>query len=196
MLLKYQTIALLLPLVLLSACTAIEKSPYPTDWPVVERGATECTGISGVYYSSAAVLQTYQHPRQDVLLALTLLPPGEYLSQVQRVSLDFENDGHLLVNALAEDGTVLLERRYREDGEFLRCESGALIFNPAKMPEISKAPDNPLVGISKSRIELYKAQDGSLIMRESGSATGMVFLLVPVHAQSEQWYLFRLSEVP
>ena len=188
---SFRNALMILSLVLLSACTAIEKSPYPADWPAIDHAASDCTGMSGVY-SSAAALQTYRHPHQDVLLALALLPPGEYLTQVQRVSLDFGSVDYLEVHALAEDGSVLLKRRYREGEEFLHCENGALILNPSKMPERVKAPDTPLVGFSRNQVELRKAQDGALVMRESGSATGMAFLLVPVHTQSEQWYLFRL----
>lgn len=188
---KYRNTALILSLALVSACTAIEKSPYPADWPHVDLSVTDCAGLNGVY-SSAAALLTYRHPHQDVLLASALLPSGEYLTQVERVSLDYGSDGYLVVNALAEDDTILLTGRYRDDGEFLLCESGVLIFNPSQMPGRASAPDNPLVGISKSRIELQRTQDGSLIVRESGSATGMAFLLVPMHMQSEEWYLFRL----
>ena len=188
---SYRKAVVILSFVLLSACTAIEKSPYPSDWPDIDRAASDCAGMNGVY-STAAALQTYRHPHQDVLLALVLLPPGEYLTKAKRVSLEFASDDYLEVNALAEDGTHSLKRRYRVGEEFLRCENGALLINPTKMPERSTAPDNPLVGISKSLIELRKAQDGSLVMRESGSATGMAFLLVPVHTRSEQWYLFHL----
>jgi len=191
MLRKYRNTVLALSLVLLSACTAIEKSPYPADWPPVGLAAKDCAVVNGIY-SNAAERQTYQHPHNDVMLALALLPPGEPVTQTARVALEYGDEGCLLVHALAEDGAVLIERRYRMGEGFVRCEEGVLILNPAKMPERVSAPDNPLVGISSSRIELYKAQDGSLIMRESGSATGMAFLLVPMHMQSEEWYLFRL----
>ncbi|SCZ67405.1 hypothetical protein [Thiohalomonas denitrificans] len=187
---KKAVIALLISM-LLSACTAIEKSTYPQDWPAIDLTVTDCSAISGVY-DSAAELQTHRHPRQDVLLALTLLPPGEYLKQVRSVSLQVKNHERVAVHALAEDGAVLAERSYRIGDGFFRCEDGALIVNPDNMPDKQRAPDNPVVGITRNRISLHKAQDGALIMQEAGSATGLAFLLVPVHVQSEEWYLFRL----
>lgn len=177
-------------LFLLTSCAVIDKSPYPANWPMVKSEAMDCSDISGLYHNGAE-LKTYPHPHHEILLGLTLMPPGAILNQVRSVSIDADNEARLVITAYGENGAVILEHKYlREDG-FFRCKGSAVIVDPDKMPHSPRPPDNPLVGVSDALVMLQRAEDGSLIMREVGTVTGLVFLLFPMHVESEQWYLFR-----
>jgi hypothetical protein len=184
------SIACLLISLLMTGCASVNKSPYPESWPQAVALDAGCRQING-RYRSGADRQTYLLPHDDILLALTLLPPEAALKEATSVSLDLTPDGSFKVAAYAQDGTVLSRQDYPVEDGIFRCKDGALLFEPAKKRGTAHAADNPLLGVAWGEVALQRAQDGSLLMRTTSGATGMAYLLIPVYAKSEHWYLFR-----
>ena len=180
-----------LPLFLLCVgCAAIDKASYPSEWPAIASGREACGSINGLYESRAAS-HTYPHPHRDYFLSLTMLPVDESYRLIEAVSLEYGDDNSLKVVGYSGNGAPLKKHTYTARSGFFACANGILIMDPARKPGREYASDNPLVGISSEEIALTKAQDGSLVMRSSGSAIGMAFLIIPVYADTEHWYRFK-----
>lgn len=192
---KVRNALVLLTQFVMAGCTAIETSPYPPQWPGTVRLDGKCREISGVYQSRAEH-QTYQHPQSDRLLAIMLLPVSPRLEGVSSVSLRVQADGALWIRAYDEGQALLTEHVYPADGGIFRCNDGELEFLPAKKPGRERAADTPMVGVTWERVTLRKAATGALVMQTASGATGMAFLVVPVHARSVQWYLFMPASTP
>jgi len=178
---------------LLAGCASIDKSPYPTTWPQPVRLDSGCRQINGIYRSGVAE-QTYQHPHGDRLLALTLLPSEPSLKDAVSVALELGQDEKLEVSAYAKDGSLLARQDYRAEDEVYRCQDGLLLFEPAEKRGEKRAADNPLLGFAWGEVALQRTGDGSLLMRTTSGATGLAYLLIPVYAKSESWYLFKRFE--
>jgi len=180
---------------LFAGCAAVDVSPYPDAWPRALAGNTRCEAINGVY-ASKAQQTTSRQAQRETLLAVTLLPFDARLPQATRVAIEVADERFLQIVTYAKDGQVLVAKNYRYGDGFFRCEAGTLVVRPDKMPDAKRAPDNPIVGFSRAEIVLQKAEDGSLIMKDMSRATGLAFLVVPVHGESEQWFLFPASPLP
>lgn len=187
----HRTLGILL--LLLTGCTAVEKSPYPTDWPQ-PLSTQGCDAVSGRYESRVS-WATYTHPHGEILLGLSLLQTQPLVHRVKSVEIDLGPDT-LTITGYGETGELLLHQSYNHESGVYHCENGMLVIDPERMDQSETAPDSPLFGVSSGGLELLRTEDGSLVMRKWGSATGMAYLLVPVHAESEQWYRFRALPKP
>lgn len=185
----------LLTLFIMAGCTAIEKSPYPPEWPKTIALGSSCKGINGIYQSRAEQ-QTYSHPQKESLLAITLLPANAKLEGVANVSIGIQEDGALWVRAYDTRDALLSEHVYPVGDGAFSCDTNALVFLPAKKPGTERAPDNPVVGVGWERVAFRKTATDALVMQSASGVTGMAFLIVPVHARSEQWYLFMPVTMP
>ncbi len=181
--------ALLLPL-LLASCASINRTPYPTTWPQQGDVGEGCQHISGRFYN-AAEGKSYEHPQGHQLLGMTLFPYDVRLQQVESIRVWFDASDGLRVSGYNDADAMLIERVYAPGNAYVRCQDGMLLISPDKKPGSSPAPDNPVLGHSSNVLTLWMTADGSLILHEVASATGLAFLIIPAHAESEQWYLFR-----
>lgn len=191
--LRLLSIALLFPF-LLTGCVSVDKAPYPPSWPPLQANGISCSAINGSYESAAS---RTSHPDrwQQIRLALTILPRSVDYASIPVISLALNDVGERLqVTGKDADGHVIAEYDYARSSGIFRCDKGQLVIRTERLPDAQKAPDNPVVGITQHDVRLMKARDGSLIMKESGSVTGMAFLVVPVHAEGTQWWQFLAAK--
>jgi len=183
-------LVLVLPF-LLTGCASVDNTPYPSSWPSLQQHGTTCSAINGSY-ESAAIRTSHPDRWQQVRLALTVLPQSVDYSSIRIISLALNDAGdRLRVTGSDADGHVVAKYDYARSSGIFRCDGGQLVIRTDRLPDAQKAPDNPVVGFTQHDVRLLKARDGSLIMKESGSVTGMAFMVVPVHAEGTQWWQFR-----
>jgi hypothetical protein len=153
-------IGLVLPVLFLAAgCAAIDKAPYPRDWPASVRQGASCQSVSGVYENRAAEY-TFADPQKEQLLAHTLLPGNGSVSPIGTVLLAYGPDETVRVAGYSADGALLTEKRYRRGDGIVTCDNGRLVFRLDRMEEKGSAPDDPLIGVVSAEATLAKATDG------------------------------------
>jgi len=187
----FAQLSILTFVLLLTGCASVDRTPYPSSWPLLVSGESGCSALDGTY-ENAAAQTSYPDRWQKVRLALTLLPHSVDLQSIRTLTLDLNTAGdRLRVTGRNKAGQVVAQYDYAKRSGIFRCDAGQLVIHPDRLPKAQRAPDNPVVGVTRQDVRLLKARDGSLILRESGSATGLAFMVVPVHAESTQWFRFR-----
>lgn len=167
---------------LLAGCS-IHSEPYPRYWSPMAMNQTECPDLSGHYQMESADCQDHRCESLDSKLPAAYTPGWPLLRDVHEIEFQGVREGRLQIHYPAVDGgpgsTYSLQR-----GTAFQCERGQLVF---ETPGSFMAGDGAIGRKGALHRYFSRTTDGSLVMREAGSAGGVVFLFIPVYLSNETW---------
>lgn len=165
---------------------------YPAQWSAPLETADACGALPGSYENLG-----WWGDRDDQAanrrpqLRYFLFENAEDLEGLDRVEIDFGPDRTLHVRGF-EGATLLTETTYAEKDSSLTC--GTESAEIRVYHGVSRGAGNPLVGYEHTAMNLLKADDGSLIIKSSGFAVGLVYLFFPASAGGHHWFRFPPAE--
>lgn len=167
---------------LLTACST-QSQPYPRYWSPMVLNQKECPDLSGRYHVDNSDCQARQCESLYSKLPPSSIPDRSLLPDLREIELQGVREGRLQISYPAKDGglgaTISLQR-----GTDFQCEKGLLVF---ETPGRFMAGDGAFGRQNALRRYFSRTTDGSLVMRETGSSGGVVFLIVPVYLSNETW---------
>jgi len=143
---------------------------------------TEISALSGVYRNKAEANPTALPPRY---LSAFLWRGDKSLSHeaVDAVLVAVKNDALVEAQALGKEGQVMATTRF-ERGSHFEFKSGLLQVKPSVQAAGFKSGE-PMLGVAKESIIMGLDAQGHAKLRQVSSATGMAFLMLPVHVSDE-----------
>ncbi len=192
-------IAMVLGCAFTSGCVINERAVYGIDWAdKVQLEGDECPVVDGEYQNAGERFASGTYERQDVSLAhlfnggrekwhnatdrlgRTAFDPAEDGFKKVRLQL---LEGSLYVEATREDGStrafnVPTSRECHDSTMFLEGnwgDSATMVFASA---------------VARSTVALGRAEDGSLLVRESDTGVGFVLWLPIVAGRFSEWTKF------
>ena len=177
-------LAALLALCLLGACS---RPPYPADR--AERGATraDCSHLEGRYSDAG-----WDHDGSPAeALSWLLTERTRETPEPESVEIRVEPGPRLTAVALSQ-GQPVAQRSYSASTADLACsENGAVLEDYSGM---TRGKTNAVVGYEGARTALFRDADGSLVVEQSGTSVGMVFLVIPIGVSGRTWSRFPPAE--
>lgn len=195
-------LALCIFTMLLAACAHVDSDAYPEGWPQLVDIGPDCLAVAGTY-SVAGKSNDAQRPEANLITSIFRisgntwtrldaaslsyqLPPGT----PDQIRLSFTDDKKLRAEGLRNDGAIpavqwIYELKPGEDG--YRCGPHGL--------QIPAGGGIPVMGYNSDLRVLLRAEDRSLILRESTDAVGVfLFPPIPVAWESIAWERFAVVE--
>lgn len=167
---------------LLTGC-AIQSQPYPRYWSPIVMNQKECPDLSGHYQIDNADCQAHRCESLYSKFPPSYAPGWSFLRDLREIELQGVREGRLQIHYPSMDGgsgaTFSLQR-----GTDFQCESGQLVF---ETPGSFMVGDGAIGRHGALRRYFSRTTDGSLVMREAGSAGGVIFLFIPVYLSNETW---------
>jgi hypothetical protein len=102
---------------------------------------------------------------------------------VDAVLVAVKNDALVEAQALGKEGQVMATTRF-ERGSHFEFKSGLLQVKPSVQAAGFKSGE-PMLGVAKESIIMGLDAQGHAKLRQVSSATGMAFLMLPVHVSDE-----------
>jgi hypothetical protein len=178
---------------LLSGCV-IHNPDYPTQWAALDTSDKgNCSALAGVYNErgESAEPGVFYQDRKPVpiipQLSGILLHYLNKAGPATRVELSSPEPGELEIAAY-DSQKLLIKARFSEKEHTCVCNG-----NSAKVLRFSGSPSSrgaPVVGYEYDAVFLYKAVDGSLVVKTSSYSIGMVFLVILGEGTDHFWYRF------
>jgi hypothetical protein len=158
---------------MLTSCVEVDKQDYPDYWPALVVNAEGCQPVSG----------TFQNRSIDGsnLLATWFVSSRDSLATVDRLDFPAEGSGAFRFRFLSSDNRVLLDRTWHEGTEY-RCARGAMEWHGESFRFIGV--------VSNDLVRLQRNARGDIVIREAGTAGGVV-LVVPMYVSSRHWHAYR-----
>ena len=166
--------------ILLSGC-AWHLPKYPPAWSPLLTSKGSCVDLVGTYKNAG---QTENALGSASLQAL-LFPSTEWEKTTSTVRLK-PVDGLMEAVATLPDGTT---RNYvmSDDGKCTRLE------RYFKDPDHRVLVNNDFFGVGNISFALYRAEDGSLVVKRTEKTAGLM-IIVPLGIADRQWYRFAETQ--
>jgi len=191
---KAPLVAGVLMILITTGCVVIE--PYPDEWPKLgEAPKVGCPDLSGTYRDLAEDPKSCTPNARGEIFSLCSL--GTALQAYALSSLDFHyrlaqfhdrfteiskwKNGLLTFRVLGRNGTIT-KRTIRLDNKHVQCNEKGLVLSEIGSDAFGGTGLVP--GKFKATFQL--GEDGSLIMKSSGFAGG-VMVILPVVMVGQQW---------
>jgi hypothetical protein len=158
----------------LTACVAVDKQAYPDYWPALAVNAQACPAVSGAF-------QNHSIDGSNLLLAAWFVSSKDSMASVDRLDFPAENSGVFRFRLLSSDDRVLLDRTWHEGKEY-RCADGAMEWHGESFKFVGV--------ISNDLVRLQRNARGDIVIREAGTAGGIV-LVVPMYVSGRYWHAYR-----
>ena len=144
--------------------------------------STDISALSGVYRNKSEANSNALPPRY---LSAFLWRGETSLSNeaVDAVQVAVKNDSLIEAQALGKEGQVMAFTRF-ERGTHFEFKAGQLQVKPSVNAAGFKSGE-PMVGVTKESIILGLDAQGHAKVRQVSSATGMAFLILPIHVSDE-----------
>lgn len=142
----------------------------------------DISALSGVYRNKAEANSTALPPRY---LSAFLWRGDKSLSHeaVDAVLVAVKTDALVEAQALGKEGQVMATTRF-ERGTHFEFKTGLLQVKPSVQASGFKSGE-PMVGVAKESIVFGLDDQGHGKLRQLSSATGMAFLMLPIHVSDE-----------
>jgi hypothetical protein len=182
----------------------VSHQPYPKEWAPIEVAGEGCPDISGTFSDRNEPDPVETDGSRDfsgnaVLLSASLAPefgtgrPAHHVTITQphadeiivgvwRERVRFKNES--FTKEIEFSGQKVLRQ---SDGDFT-CKDRAVVLTESGC--IGPAEQVTLACESHS-LDLKKAEDGSLIIKDHSGGFGIVLLVIPVAASGSNWLLFK-----
>lgn len=178
----------------LSGCV-IHNPDYPAQWAALDTfDKDNCFALAGVYSERGESSEPgffYEDGKPVPIvpqLSGIVLGYSSKADPATRVKLSNPEPGTLEVAAY-DNQKLLAKARFSEKVDTYVCnQNNVKIFRYSGSPSGKGAP---VVGYENEAIFLYKAVDGSLVLKVRGSFFGMVFLLIPAGGTDVHWDRFK-----
>jgi len=157
----------ILCLVCLSCITI--RDEYPPEWPSLSRIEPDCSKIAGLYKDRGA--------RLEGLTAKFFGDTGKVRDYV-KVSY---SPNSVEVDSIAKSEPNWVKQFTTEDGNF-RCVNGRVELSFSRGCSVC-----PGATYEKLKLNLVKADDGSLIVQTEGGGAYLVFFIVPAGSTLSTW---------
>ena len=166
-------VVIICTLSMISSCV-VQRPDYPAHWSKINRDSST-KALSGTYHDSLVSVLGYGNLSEDTRSCKALLQIDDGLGFLLRKRCISGTD--TLYLPVRQSAAVKLKIKKRK---------GAI--RVSYLPVSSAG--NPIVGVNKSYVWLYTADDGSLIVRKGAYSYGLVFFLIPMVYNTYQWYQF------
>ena len=103
------------------------------------------------------------------------------MASVDRLDFPAENSGSFRFRFLSADDRVLFDRTWHEGKEY-RCAHGAMEWHGESFRFVGV--------VSNDLVRLQRNARGDIVIREAGTAGGIV-LVVPMYLSSRSWHAYR-----
>lgn len=166
-------------IVLLAGCSVAD-DPYPARWdPLPPATSSNCSQFSGRYADRG------ESPAHSTRPSLTreLFGKDSPWEKAVSIELDLPSDEALEIRVSAPGAKPFARRLSAKAGEF-ECERGRLIVHSKRW-----VASDLMSGRESVTIEMHQAE-GYLVTRVNESTMGLMFMVVPLTAESARWYRF------
>jgi hypothetical protein len=172
--------------------------PYPSKWVALDTSDTDkdhCAVLAGVYNErgeSAEPFPKVEYQDGKPVRAVPHLsnylfhyPYPHGMGSTTRVELSFLEPGAFAISAY-DNQQLLAKNRFSEKESTYECYG-----NVAKIILHRGLDRGPMLGFAYAAVYLYKAADGSLVLKTDLSGFGLAYLLFPIGGGETQWYRFE-----
>lgn len=160
---------------ILFACAFHEQ--YPPDWAPLVKPSRDCWTITGMYNDDSS---KKQHPLSYVLTGTRVKSPDLNKSNYVQIN---KGDNDVLIVTVWNESIRLAEKIYKKD-DYTCSDEGM---------EISKGTEvttDWVLGLSRDKITLIKAADGSLVVMYEGGLVGLFGALFPIAVDEIHYYKY------
>jgi hypothetical protein len=176
---------------------------YPENWANLNQDKDNvCTDISGVYFNLASESTTTRLFYNEYVgsnCLLTEIFSEEQENQRSITIQDIEANGIVVIQQPSSDRIVIKlyatdKMLYEHSFNGVECDNeGIKIKQPIKW----EGPNDGLPAIATENKKLFfkKAADGSLVLKEKISTTGIAVVL-PVYTSGTHWYKWLPAKIP
>ncbi len=173
----------------LESCIVFSTPPYPSSWAPLHTNHDGCGHISGTYTDAGERVREGSWGGSVDSLSY-LLARQKALSSVprsDRVGIAFAGDGALTIEPRQGNRVQGSLQFSEKSGEF-HCIDGAL--------EIirSELVTEQVVGTQSETLLVFKASDGSLVVKYATSGFGLIGGLVPAGGGASSWARFAPAD--
>lgn len=179
--------------VLFSGCILIDKMPRPNNWPVPNHfdNVNHWNGFMPV--NSLQQLSDVYLSQDLFLLQQKGYRPYLKVNGIKIAELMFVDS---LKNDTIPIWSTLKSGPYKWDN--LKSISAQIdndrILLLKKFPAESQG-GNPFLGFSRYYTKLYKANDGSLLIRDGERMVGLIFMLFPTIMHDSRWHRYEMDKL-
>lgn len=184
--LSLRMLAALLPLTL-AGC--IFHADYPKQWSAPLK-TVGCAGLAGDFAQDGTA-QTVDGARGSKFFYLLLKDREDFAAiergpKIDHVVLSFSG-GVLTAQAMHGTQPVRSLRLSEADGDLHCRRSGAEI---TLYSGVTHGAGNPVAGVEYDSLALAVTEDGYLVVKRSGGATGLVYMVWPIYVSQTDWMRF------
>jgi hypothetical protein len=183
---------------LLTLAGCVFPAEYPQDFPRRVVADDGCPTLSGTYFMKASIRQAFGIEEEREFMALLFVDDTfrqksetqqrQWYLQIpkaaDRMRLKFGADRILRVELISEQKIVALAEYSEAKGQIECKKDGATLQSVLGG---TRGQGNPLVGVEGGYVQLFKAEDGTLIAYSFHYGVGMVFLVLPFAGGEGTW---------
>src|SRR5437764_4251322 len=165
-----------------SLVACVHGSAYPVPWPaLVSSGDGHCPDLTGRYTDRG---ETFDSPHWISLSGLLLSV------RAAQVEISLSDSGELRIHGWTDHGSAGTKSLARSAGDF-DCDGLRVTLRR----EAEWVNREGVVGRQSRVLQLSKAVDGSLVIRDEGSGFGFLFF-IPIVGTQTLWHRFRPADRP
>ncbi|MFN4165506.1 MAG: hypothetical protein ACK4GK_13090 [Ferrovibrio sp.] len=188
-------------MVLLLGCAKTNHDAYPEGWPQLTGIGPDCRGIAGIYSMSGSSSDPRFPAVRWPVTGTRIEPPVRWHVPVGKPDM--------LRLSFIKDDVLRIETGWYDEAEWIPHAASTLVLasdsdsseHVARYNcdehglEIPPGPHIGVAGYNSYFRGLIKAEDGSLVLRDTSSAAGVwVFPPFPMISNSTTWYRFEAAQ--
>jgi hypothetical protein len=163
----------------LTGCAVVDQ-PYPDNWePVDPPAASDCSHLQGSYADRGESAGTAQKPS----LTRELFGDGSEWKEATRVQFTPSSPGNWDITVWHGEKKAYTRSLTNDENE-VACSSGHLVVRNKRWVV------SDLVSGQERVVTELSLSDGRLVARLTEMTYGLMFVIVPVAAESKRWYRF------